>query len=108
MADLTSLGELIKSEFNSLKAQKVKGKYDLPKNHFLKLYKVPVEPAPFIERTVSPEKEISFWDYKGIRTTKAGYWHVCVMRNHAGKCIRLKRKFFINTCCSDFAIVWKY
>lgn len=64
MADLTSLGEVIRSGFNSLKAQNVKGKYDLPKNHFLKLYKVPVEPAPFIERTVSPEKEISFWDYK--------------------------------------------
>ena len=30
------------------------------------------------------------------------------LRDHAGKCIRLKRKFFINTCCSDFAIVWKY
>ncbi|WP_236093009.1 NACHT domain-containing protein [Bacteroides thetaiotaomicron] len=63
MGSFVSLEELIKNGFNSLIAQNVKGKYDLPKKYFLELYKVPVEPTPFIERTVSPEKEISFWDY---------------------------------------------
>lgn len=71
--DLASLRELIKNEFNSLKTQNAKGKYDLPKKYFLELYKVPGEPTPFIERTVSPEKEISFWDYK-----ERTLWSLCM------------------------------
>lgn len=64
IADLASLVELIRNEFNSLKSPNVKGKYDLPKHHFLKLYKVPAEPTSFIERRVYPHTTKPSWDYQ--------------------------------------------
>ena len=64
IADLTSLVELIRNEFNSLKSPNVKGKYDLPKNHFLELYKVPDGPTSFIERRVYPHTTKPSWDYQ--------------------------------------------
>lgn len=63
IADLASLVELIRNEFNSLKSPNVKGKYDLPKNHFLELYKVPAGPTSFIERRVYPHTTKPSWDY---------------------------------------------
>ena len=64
IADLASLVELIRNEFNSLKSPNVKGKYDLPKNHFLELYKVPAELTSFIERRVYPHTTKPSWDYQ--------------------------------------------
>lgn len=64
IADLASLEELIRNEFNSLKSPNVKGKYDLPKNYFLELYKVPAELTSFIERRVYPHTTKPSWDYQ--------------------------------------------
>ena len=59
-----SLKELMKNEFDSLKAQNVKIKNDLPKNHFLQQYSVPLPPTPFIERRIYPDTTTLPWDYQ--------------------------------------------
>lgn len=55
----------IENLINSLFTQNRKIIHTLSKNHFLKLYKLPVEPTPFIERTVFPDTTTPSWDYQG-------------------------------------------